>query len=945
MVYARRLPGSVYIVLLALWLAVLITPARAQVLDADSLALVALYNSTNGVGWTNKTNWLTGTVDTWYGVTTSGGGAQSPPSGQPSISAAVAAVSAAAGGTDRVVTLDLSSNNLAGPLPVEIGDLTSLFDLDLSGNKLTGAVPIEMGALTGLGELILNNNQLIDLPDLTSAMTGLWAVYLQNNRFTFEDIEPYAALSWEVYDYSPQDSVGSAIDTTVVVGTSLTLEVITGGTANQYQWSLNGADFTDGPITSGATDSAVTIYILDPSVAGTYALRITNTIAPDLTLYSRPIEVTVQTLLHVDSLALVALYNSTDGANWTTPWTLSDPVSAWNGVTVSGGRVTQLNLNNNNLVGPIPVELASLTGLVSLWLYDNQLTGTIPTELGSLTNLASLYLYSNGLTGPIPVEIGSLTGLVDLRLNTNLLASAIPVEIGTLTNLTNLNLGSNQLTGAIPTEISSLTNLTSLALNSNQLTSAVPTEISSLTGLTTLVLSSNQLTGLPDLSALSVLSLLIVQSNQFTFEDLEPNIGVATTFTYTPQDSVGTAVDTTIVADSTLTFTVEVGGAASDVYQWTKDGADIPVEAANISGVNDSTMILFITGPVDAGSYVLRVTNTVATALTLHSRPFTVTVIDTTAPAAPQNLAAAAGNSEVTLTWSPNTDTDFFYYRIYGGTTASPTTLVDSTTILGGALDTTRTLTGLTNGTTYYYRVTAVDVNDNESDYSDEASATPFNTSPEAFALLSPGPDSTLVITSANLGDTLTFAWEGAVDADGDIVCYGAVLTDGLGALFTLGDTTATEVRLPYAAVAAVMENLSLLTVTGTWDIFAADGTDTTWASNGPLTLTIDASTLDVLRQALVPETFALHPNYPNPFNPSTTLRFDLPEAAEVYLVVYDLLGREVARLVDGRLEAGYHSLMWNGSDARGREVPTGMYIARLVTASYTKSIKLALLK
>ena len=57
------------------------------------------------------------------------------------------------------------------------------------------------------------------------------------------------------------------------------------------------------------------------------------------------------------------------------------------------------------------------------------------------------------------------------------------------------------------------------------------------------------------------------------------------------------------------------------------------------------------------------------------------------------------------------------------------------------------------------------------------------------------------------------------------------------------------------------------------------------------------------------------------------------------------MLGREVVRLEDGRLEAGYHSLTWNGSDARGREVPTGMYIARLVTPEYTKSIKMVLLK
>ena len=151
--------------------------------------------------------------------------------------------------------------------------------------------------------------------------------------------------------------------------------------------------------------------------------------------------------------------------------------------------------------------------------------------------------------------------------------------------------------------------------------------------------------------------------------------------------------------------------------------------------------------------------------------------------------------------------------------------------------------------------------------------------------------------------------------------------------------------RLSYAAVVAIMKGLGQLTLTGTWDIFATDGEDSTWASNGPFTLTIDASTLDVLRQALLPGKFALHQNYPNPFNPSTTIRFDLPTATEVHMAVYDLLGREVVRLVDGQLETGYHQLVWDGRDQDGREVPTGIYFVLVVTPEFRKSIKTLLLK
>jgi hypothetical protein len=94
-----------------------------------------------------------------------------------------------------------------------------------------------------------------------------------------------------------------------------------------------------------------------------------------------------------------------------------------------------------------------------------------------------------------------------------------------------------------------------------------------------------------------------------------------------------------------------------------------------------------------------------------------------------------------------------------------------------------------------------------------------------------------------------------------------------------------------------------------------------------------------------IPEEYALHANYPNPFNPSTTIRYDLPEAADVILTVYDLLGREVMQLAGGYREAGYQVANWDGRNASGREVPTGVYIARLVTPEYSKSIKMLLLK
>jgi predicted GH43/DUF377 family glycosyl hydrolase len=94
-----------------------------------------------------------------------------------------------------------------------------------------------------------------------------------------------------------------------------------------------------------------------------------------------------------------------------------------------------------------------------------------------------------------------------------------------------------------------------------------------------------------------------------------------------------------------------------------------------------------------------------------------------------------------------------------------------------------------------------------------------------------------------------------------------------------------------------------------------------------------------------VPGQYSLAPAYPNPFNPATTIRYDLPAAVPVQLLVYDLLGREIIRLVEAAQSTGAYEVHWNGTDAHGRSLTSGIYIARLVTPEYSKSIKLVLLK
>jgi len=80
-----------------------------------------------------------------------------------------------------------------------------------------------------------------------------------------------------------------------------------------------------------------------------------------------------------------------------------------------------------------------------------------------------------------------------------------------------------------------------------------------------------------------------------------------------------------------------------------------------------------------------------------------------------------------------------------------------------------------------------------------------------------------------------------------------------------------------------------------------------------------------------VPAAFALHQNFPNPFNPTTMIGYDLPRAARVTLTVHDLLGREVIRLVDADVALGSHLVTWNGRDRNGMPAASGVYFCRML--------------
>ena len=285
-------------------------------------------------------------------------------------------------------------------------------------------------------------------------------------------------------------------------------------------------DDDDGVFDLRARSSGIRIE-LDPGNYIVEATTYAGTATGDFTL----------TIIRPELAALHALYNATDGANWTNSdkWLSDAPLSDWHGIkTDDEGRITEIYLIGNNLEGEIPAELGRLSQLEGLYLARNELSGSIPPELGDLYNLEVLMLFDNDLTGAIPYQFGNLESLEVMHLSRNQLSGRIPTQLGNLENLRRLHLTVNELSGSIPASLGNLTNLRQLSIAANDLTGSIPAEIADLTELTHIYLWGNDLFAssfISNLDNITNLQWLDIGGNQLDGADVLPKISSLTKLT------------------------------------------------------------------------------------------------------------------------------------------------------------------------------------------------------------------------------------------------------------------------------------------------------------------------------------------------------------------------------------------------------------------------------
>jgi len=109
------------------------------------------------------------------------------------------------------------------------------------------------------------------------------------------------------------------------------------------------------------------------------------------------------------------------------------------------------------------------------------------------------------------------------------------------------------------------------------------------------------------------------------------------------------------------------------------------------------------------------------------------------------------------------------------------------------------------------------------------------------------------------------------------------------------------------------------------------------WVNTGTVGVNSDES--------LIPKEFALYDNFPNPFNPTTQIAVDLPEAATTEITVWNIMGQRVATLYKGDLNAGHHTLNFDGRDSNGKQLTSGMYLYRVAAGKYNATKKMTLMK
>ncbi|XP_059629886.1 probable leucine-rich repeat receptor-like protein kinase At1g35710 [Cornus florida] len=351
--------------------------------------------------------------------------------------------------------MPLEMNNLIGPIPAAMWNLTNLTLLYPNNNKLSRPIPQEIGMLRSLVDLQLHKKNILG-PILCSIknLVNLTTLYLNNNKFSGPIPQEIRMLRSFVDLMLSMNNFSGPIPCSIKNLVNLTTL------------------YPDNNKLSRPIPQEIGMLRTHPS-------RKWNVKVVDLQWnnFSGPIPCSIKNLINLTTLYL-------DNNK------LSRPIPQEIGMLRS---LIDLMLSRNNFLGPIPQEIEMLRSLVDLDLSEN-FSGSIPALIKNLVNLTTLHLFSSKLSGSIPQEIGMLSKL----------SGSIPQEIGMLGSLVDLELFESNFSGSIPASIKNL-------LSRNELTDHLPHNICCGGLFVNFTAFGNHLTGLIPNSLKSCTSLFRVR--------------------------------------------------------------------------------------------------------------------------------------------------------------------------------------------------------------------------------------------------------------------------------------------------------------------------------------------------------------------------------------------------------------------------------------------------
>ena len=602
-----------------------------------------------------------------------------------------------------------------------------------------------------------------------------------------------------------------------------------------------------------------------------------------------------------------------------------DNVGLW-GWCYNIEETTNLDARNNEFTGSIPLEIGELTNLEYLDLNTNQFTGEIPTTISNLINLKTLDLSYNQLSEDIPTWISNLSSLERLKLHDNQFSGNIPPEIANLTYLIELTLENNEFTGSIPLEIGELTNLEYLDLNTNQFTGEIPTTISNLTNLNTLRLHNNNLTGdIPEDFCNSNIfngGFLTIRNNNFCppypscLNDLE--------YYVVPQEC-----ENAICGDND----VHLWGWCYDIQTTTDINMFsrgitglIPDEIGNLANLERLSLTQNdLTGEIP--SEIGNLTNLVELYLgenhlsgeippeigsleNLSSLVLSNNQLIGNIPESFSNLInLSGGGSDWNFLFGPKPGLVLSNNQLSGEIPSWINELINlgdldlSFNNFSGEIPSEiGELTSLTN----------LSLNNNQLSGEIPESFRSLDNLQDIIFGLAP---SVSYIPGLNLSNNLLSGYIPFEICSLNIIWTGNnFYGENIGSN-SFGNNSFCP---PYPE--CLNNNV------GVQD-----------SSNCE-------SILNVVNQFL-PNKFQTYNAYPNPFNPITSLRYELPEESLVNITIYDMMGRIVRSLINTPQTAGFKSIQWNAKNDQGQQVSAGVYLYKIQVGKFRETKKIVLLK